>query len=368
MKTTKIVITGGPCAGKTTGLSYLEQELTKMGYKVVFVNETATEIITNGLGPNSCVNNYEFEKAILQLQLMNERLYTNFCESLPDEKVLLVCDRGAMDCKSYSSETEFARILADLNLSEVELRDNYDAVFHLVTAAKGAPQFYTTNNNNARRENIEQAIQMDERTMSAWVGHPHFRAIDNSTNFETKMHRLVKEICLFLGLPVPLEIERKYLIERPDENMLARLTKCKKVDIVQTYLQSSDNEERRVRQRGVDGSYIFTLTVKKMLSNLTRIETEKRITEREYLNLLNKTDTSLHQVKKSRYCVMENNRYYEIDIYPFSKKSAICEIELNDENEQINLPPYIKLKREVTDDKRFSNHSIAKEIPPELLI
>ena len=34
----KIVITGGPCAGKTTGLSYVERELTKLGYKVVFLN------------------------------------------------------------------------------------------------------------------------------------------------------------------------------------------------------------------------------------------------------------------------------------------------------------------------------------------
>ena len=45
MKTTKIVITGGPCAGKTTGLSYLEQQLSKMGYKVVFLNETPTELM-----------------------------------------------------------------------------------------------------------------------------------------------------------------------------------------------------------------------------------------------------------------------------------------------------------------------------------
>ena len=57
---TKIVITGGPCAGKTTGLSYLEQELTQMGYKVVFLNESATELILNGFGPNSFNSNFDF--------------------------------------------------------------------------------------------------------------------------------------------------------------------------------------------------------------------------------------------------------------------------------------------------------------------
>ena len=30
----KIVLTGGPCAGKTTALSTIEQELTDRGYRV----------------------------------------------------------------------------------------------------------------------------------------------------------------------------------------------------------------------------------------------------------------------------------------------------------------------------------------------
>lgn len=38
----KIVLTGGPCGGKSTGLSKIEQELTEKGYKVFIVPETAT--------------------------------------------------------------------------------------------------------------------------------------------------------------------------------------------------------------------------------------------------------------------------------------------------------------------------------------
>lgn len=367
MKTKKIVITGGPCAGKTTGLVKLDEELTKMGYKVVFLNESATELIMNNINPNNCTNMYEFEKNILKLQMEKEKLYMQYCESLPDEKVLLVCDRGTMDCKSYMAEEDFNRLLKDLNLNEVLLRDSYDAVFHLVTAAKGAAEFYTKANNKARRESLQEAIKQDDLTMSVWVGHPHYRAIDNSTNFENKIKRLITEICSFLGLPTPLEIERKYLIERPEPNLLARLINCKKVDIIQTYLTAQEDEERRVRQRGIDGDYIFTLTKKKQVSDISRIETEKRITEREYLNLLNEADTSLHQIKKERYCLMDNNRYYEIDLYPFAKRNAICEIELASEDEKVNLPEFIKLRREVTQDKQFSNRSIANKIPDELL-
>lgn len=366
MKTKKIVITGGPCAGKTSGLNYLEKELSKFGYKVVFMNETATELITNGITYNSTSTNIDFQKTIASLQLEKERLYMECCEKLPDEKVLLVCDRGVMDGKAYMSDEDYHKMLAELGIDEIQLRDNYDAVFHMVTAAKGAPEFYTTANNQARRENLQEAIVADDKTLSCWVGHPHFRAIDNSTDFENKKRRLVKEICTFLGEPMPFEIERKFLIKYPDVVKLASLENCRKVDIIQTYLQSPEGVERRVRQRGLDGSYIFTETTKRKVTDVKRVETERRITEREYLSLLNEADTDLHQVRKQRYCLMENNNYFEIDVYPFAKETAICEIELASEEQKFFIPEFIEPIKEVTGDKAFSNRGIAEEIPFEL--
>ncbi|MBQ9795910.1 MAG: AAA family ATPase [Clostridia bacterium] len=367
MNLTKIVITGGPCAGKTTGLSYLEQELSKKGFKVVFLNETATEIILNGLGPNANKTNLDFERNIINLQIEKEKLYTEYCNNLPDKNVLLVCDRGVMDCKCYMTDYEFDKALQELNLDKIQVRDNYDAVFHLVTAAKGAESAYTKANNNARRESLKEAIIADTKTMNAWTGHPHFRAIDNSTDFENKMKRLVQEICSFLGIPKPLEIERKFLIKKPDLQLLESLPNCQKVDIIQTYLNSNKDEELRIRQRGKDGSYIYTLTTKKKCkSETTRQETEQRISQKEYLTLLNNADINLHQVKKTRYCLMHNNRYFEIDVYPFSTSTAICEIELTNEKENFDLPAFISLIKEVTGNKQYSNYSLAKRIPAEL--
>ena len=46
---TKIVITGGPCAGKSTALTWIQAEYTKKGYSVIFVPESATELILAGL-------------------------------------------------------------------------------------------------------------------------------------------------------------------------------------------------------------------------------------------------------------------------------------------------------------------------------
>lgn len=42
----------------------------------------------------------------------------------------------------------------------------------MVTAADGAPEFYTTANNEARYESVEEAKELDKRLINAWVGHP----------------------------------------------------------------------------------------------------------------------------------------------------------------------------------------------------
>ena len=41
-KITKIVLTGGPCAVKTTALQRIEKEFTEKGYKVFIIGESAT--------------------------------------------------------------------------------------------------------------------------------------------------------------------------------------------------------------------------------------------------------------------------------------------------------------------------------------
>ena len=180
------------------------------------------------------------------------------------------------------------------------------------------------------------------------------------------MKRLVQEICAVLGEPIPTEIERKFLIKMPNIEMLEKLSNCESLNIVQTYLLSKPNEETRVRQRGKNGSYIYTLTTKKTLSDNERFEFERRITQREYLEFLNHADTTLHQIRKTRFCLVENNKYFEIDIYPFAKNTAICEVELLDKNEEFIIPSYIQVVKEVTNDKNFSNYSLSKNIPVEM--
>ncbi|MBQ9227769.1 MAG: AAA family ATPase [Eubacterium sp.] len=356
----KIVITGGPCGGKSTAMSWIQKAFTERGYAVLFVPETATELITGGVAPWTCASNLDFQKCIARLQVEKERVFTEAARSMAADKVLIVCDRGAMDNRAYVTDAEFEEVLRAVDANEVELRDSYDAVFHLVTAAKGAEAFYTTANNSARTETAAQAAALDDRFISAWTGHPHFRVIDNATDFENKMKRLIKEISTFLGEPEPYEIERKFLIEYPDIQALVNNPNCQRVEIIQTYLTSDNGDEVRVRQRGENGNYIYYKTVKKTVSALKRIEIEERLSQQEYLANLMNADTAKRQIRKDRYCLTYHNRYFEIDVYPFWTDRAICEIELNDENETVDFPDFIKVIREVTEEEQYKNASLAQ--------
>ncbi len=244
VKISKIVLTGGPCAGKTTALSWIDKYFRDRGYTVLFVPETATELIPNGVAPWVCKSNYDFQNAVATPQKTKEKVFEEVAKGMDSEKILIVCDRGLLDGKAYMTNHEFKNLLKNMATNEVKERDSYDAVFHLVTAAKGKEDFYTLDNNNARTETKEQARVLDDKIISAWTGHPHFRIIDNSTEFEEKLERLLKEIASFLGEPEPFEIERKYLIEYSYLEELNNMPNCTKVDIIQTYLKNlGDSEE-----------------------------------------------------------------------------------------------------------------------------
>ena len=362
MEIHKIVITGGPCAGKTTGMSRIQNAFTDRGYTVLFVPETATELISGGVAPWTCGSNIDYQLFQMQLQLEKERIFTQAAKSMHAEKILIVCDRGTMDNKAYMTENEFAETLHIINTNEIELRDNYDAVFHLTTAAKGAVDFYTTANNTARTETPQQAINIDDKIISAWTGHPHLRIIDNASGFEEKMKRLISEIAVFLGEPEPYEIERKFLIAYPDTEKLLSLPNCEKIEIIQTYLLSDDGEEVRIRQRGANGNYIYFETRKRTITGMKRIELERRLTKDEYIKRLMDADPNYRPIRKDRYCLLDGNQYFEIDVYPFWNDQAILEIELSDPNEEIRFPSHLKIIREVTDDVNFKNSSLARAL------
>ena len=365
MKITKIVITGGPCAGKTTAMSWIQNAFTKEGYLVLFVSETATELSSGGAPWKYTKNNKEYQLQITKLMLAKEQAFEGAARTFDEEKVLIVCDRGTLDNRAYMSDEEFRYVLDQLGTGEVELRDRYDAVFHLVTAAKGAVEFYTNANNAARYETAEEAVLVDDRGIAAWTGHPHLRVIDNRYDFQGKMMALITEISAFLGEPRPLETRRKYLIRIPNTEELERRPNCCRVEILQAYLKSAvPGEMIRIRQRGRDGHYLYYKTRKQLIDG-KRIELEERMTKDEFFELLAQADPEYRPIRKERYCLSENGLYYNIDIYPQWQDQALMEIELYGGEEKVDYPQGIEIIREVTGEEAFTNPAIARIPMPD---
>ncbi len=357
----KIVITGGPCAGKTMALGRIGEHFTELGYKVIFIPETATELISSGIAPWTCRTNYDYQLCQMKMQIEKERIFEEAADSMDAEKILIVCDRGLTDNTVYMQEEDLERILSQTGENRVSLRDRYDAVFHLVTAAKGAEKYYSSENNPARRESPEQAVMTDNKLISAWTGHPHLRIIDNSGSFEDKLKRLIDEIEFFLGEPEPLEIERKYLIEYPDIRLLSSLDTCRKVEIVQSYITNKNGQQVRLRRRGENGNYIYFETFKQSITGTKRIETERRLTKEEYITQMDEAENKKRYIIKDRYCLVYKAHYFEIDVYPFWNDKAVAEIELKSEDEYFEFPDYIKIIREVSDDPSYRNFALARE-------
>ena len=121
-----------------------------------------------------------------------------------------------------------------------------------------------------------------------------------------------------------------------------------------------NGEEVRIRQRGDSVNFIYTKTIKKKVSDLKRVEIEQRISKDEYLSLLLNANTKLNQIRKTRNCLVYNNQYLELDIYPFSNEKAILEVELNNEKQEVDLPNFIKVIKEVTNDDNYKNVNLAR--------
>ena len=186
-----IVLTGGPCAGKTTVLKALQEEFAG---KAVFVPEVATMLLVNGFPvPGKDMQWSEewqacLQDAILPLQRTIENAYALMAKS---KKVkLVICDRGILDGAAYASGgvSEFC----DKNDLEIETElGRYDAIIHLESLAAVCPEKYGQTNNEARFETLERAQQLEEAVKEAWKGHSHQTIIDGKHGIDGKIAQVI---------------------------------------------------------------------------------------------------------------------------------------------------------------------------------
>lgn len=165
-----------------------------------------------------------------------------------------------------------------------------------------------------------------------------------------------------------LEIERKFLVKFPTSwsalsEIFEDLMDVKRIS--QTYLKAEGDEpSARVRKtvEGLTGdtNTVYHFNQKKPVDSGVHEETEHEITQSQYQKYLNKANPDKVAVEKTRFVFKYNDQVFELDVFKGPLKGlAILEIELEDKNDTVELPPFLKMTKEVTDDKRFTNFSLA---------
>ena len=357
----RIVLTGGPCAGKTTALVRIIEHFSNLGFKVFTVPEVPTMYSQGGwsyLTPNPALY-YEGEKAILETQLALEDSFMRLAE-VCTKPTFVVCDRGTLDISAYIDKAMWNDITGKCGTSTNELRERYDAVLHLVSAADGAEQYYTVATNSARyeqanEEGLQLARDLDKKVNKAWTGHPHLRVINNHDDFETKLNRVILEISNVLGLPQPVTEERVYIVELQGE-----LPECIESEITQTYLVADPDCEVRLRRRSWGGEVVNVHKTKKRISSTEVLETERQVSNALYESLLQQADPYRSTIRKTRRSFIWKGQYFEIDFFHAPVDNLmILQTKGVAEQENVNFPPFIKVLEDVTGNKQYYNYNIA---------
>ncbi len=190
-KQMKIVLTGGPCAGKTT-----LAELIARAYQhsVVNVPESASLLFNGGFPRFQPLEAQRAtQRAIFQVQHELEAAYQ---AQFPDRA--LVLDRGTVDGAAYwpdGPESYFRDLGTSL---EAELA-RYGCVIYLESAAEKDYQMHKAKNPH-RRENWEEAKRLDEDTLKLWLRHPRFIRIENNRSFARKVSEVLGVVAANLQL------------------------------------------------------------------------------------------------------------------------------------------------------------------------
>lgn len=180
----KICVTGGPCAGKTTTINLIRNKLAISGYSVAVIEEAATTLFKQGLLTGN-ESDIEAASRIVKYQLKQEHDVSLFAHR-SHHPVIILCDRSAIEPAAYIGKDKLIEILARNGQNFNQLRNSYDLVIHLNTTAKGAEDFYTLENNKARTESVSEAREIDDKLLQVWEGHPNRVILDNNCSFSEK--------------------------------------------------------------------------------------------------------------------------------------------------------------------------------------
>jgi predicted ATPase len=170
----RVVLTGGPGAGKTAVLELIRQSFCEH----VKVLPEAASVIFGGGFPRE--DDPECKRAAQRAIFYVQRELENAGDS--HNPTIVLCDRGTLDGIAYwpSPVDEFWTMLSTTRSKQLA---RYDAVIHLRTPALDHGY---NHQNPLRTESAAAAAEIDERILRAWDEHPRRFVIESTAAFLDK--------------------------------------------------------------------------------------------------------------------------------------------------------------------------------------
>jgi predicted ATPase len=174
----RIVLTGGPGAGKTAVLELVRQYFCAH----VKVLPEAAGILFSGGFPRAAnvVHRQAEQRAIFFVQRELE------LAADAENPAIVLCDRGTIDGSAYWTGPGDFWSSVSTTLDE-QLR-RYDAVIHLRVPTNGA----YNHSNPLRIESATEAAAIDARIATAWQRHPNRHEIAATSDFISKAARALE--------------------------------------------------------------------------------------------------------------------------------------------------------------------------------
>ena len=206
----RLVLTGGPCSGKSSSLKRIREICEGYGFAVYCVPEVPTILLLGGCtypGAGAGQKLLAFEKALIDLQMQIEQSFIEIAASTGGKSIVIM-DRGCMDIKAYLPKEAWQEVMAFSQVTEAQLIARYDAVIHLVTAAEGAEQFYksgevTDDSGQSvyREETPAMARTLCQKVRNGWRSHKKKVIIENTVGgFDAKLAKVESAVKAFLNI------------------------------------------------------------------------------------------------------------------------------------------------------------------------
>jgi len=174
----RIVLTGGPGAGKTAVLELIRRSTCR---HVRVLPESAGIVFGGGFPRGETPSlRRAAQRAIFYVQRELEEATSS------EDLAIVVCDRGTVDGLAYWPGPE--DLWSSLGTSLADQYARYDTVIHLRTPPLGNGYNHS---NPLRVETAAEAAVLDAKIAVAWTGHPHRFEVQATDDFLTKASRAI---------------------------------------------------------------------------------------------------------------------------------------------------------------------------------